>query len=244
MKPQRRERVRHLAQRAGLEPQLKRAAQLLDPMSRRIRRDTDHLTVLLAATLDRDSSCVDVGAHAGDVLREMLRCAPDGRHVAFEPLPELAAGLERDFPQVDVHNAALSDAPGRAQFTVVDGAPEQSGLRTEAAAGTRQIDVDVQTLDTALPEDFAPRLVKIDVEGAEIEVVRGGVETIRRHRPIVVFEFGLGGADRFGHTPGDMYELLVGELGMRIYDIDGHGPYDARAWDEVFTKPLWNFIAR
>lgn len=228
----------------GVEPQLKRAAQALDPMARRIRRDEDHLKVALAACLDEDSNCVDVGAHAGDVLREMLRCAPRGRHVAFEPLPAFAERLSREFPGVDVRNAAVSSAPGRAQFVHVPEAPELSGLHDSQHAGGVPIDVDVQTIDTALPADYVPRLLKIDVEGAEVEVMRGAVETLRRHRPVVIFEHGLGGADRYGHGPRDVWDVLVGEAGLRIYDIDGDGPYDLARFEAVFTESLWNFIAR
>ena len=41
-----------------------------------------------------------------------------------------------------------------------------------------------------------------------------------------------------------MYDLLTGEAGMRIYDIDGRGPYTAAEFDDVFSQPLWNFVAR
>jgi FkbM family methyltransferase len=239
-----RERVRLAAARVGLEPHLKRAAAAFDPMSRRINRDHEHLTVVLATALGRDSCCIDIGAHAGDVLAEMVRCAPDGKHIAFEPLPAFAERLRTAYPDVDVRNVALSDKSGTAQFSYVPDAPEQSGLVERDAAGSQTIDVEMQTLDAALPDGYVPRLVKIDVEGAEVQVLQGARETIARHRPIVVFEHGLGGADRYGHGPHDVYELLVTEAGLRIYDIDGKGPYSAAEFEAVFTQPLWNFVAR
>jgi FkbM family methyltransferase len=63
--------------------------------------------------LREDADCLDVGAHAGSVLREIVRLAPRGRHVAWEPLPGLAAGLRADFPGVAVREAALADQAGR-----------------------------------------------------------------------------------------------------------------------------------
>jgi hypothetical protein len=62
--------------------------------------------------------CVDVGCHDGVLLRWMMRCAPQGRFLAFEPLPDYYAGLLRDFAceQVRVFNCALSDSEGRTGF--------------------------------------------------------------------------------------------------------------------------------
>jgi hypothetical protein len=59
--------------------------------------------------------------------------------------------------------------------------------------------------------------MKVDVEGAELQVFKGAVETITRSRPLIVFEHGLGGADYYGTSPGDMYDLLAGRCGLRLF---------------------------
>ena len=71
-----------------------------------------HLRLLLAFSLSADSNCIDVGSHRGDVLREMVRLAPLGTHVAYEPVPESCAQLVAAFPQVDVRQAAASNVDG------------------------------------------------------------------------------------------------------------------------------------
>src|SRR5437868_6562966 len=76
-------------------------------VDRRYRLDEAHLRLLLAWALDEGANCVDVGANVGDVLRDIVRCAPRGKHIAFEPLPDLQAQLCRDFPSVEVHRLAL-----------------------------------------------------------------------------------------------------------------------------------------
>ncbi len=53
--------------------------------------------------LRRDSICVDMGAHRGDILRHMVAIAPDGTHRALEALPHLATELRKNFPAVVVH---------------------------------------------------------------------------------------------------------------------------------------------
>ncbi|MGB9184464.1 MAG: FkbM family methyltransferase [Solirubrobacteraceae bacterium] len=216
--------------------------------SRREARDRHAMSVLMAATLSRDAHTVDVGAHSGAVLREIVRCAPAGRHIAYEPIPELAAQLTAAFPAVTVRNAALSDENGEASFVQVDTAPEFSGFRERAYHGfaevaKHQISVKTERLDNSLPEGFAPAFIKIDVEGAELLVLRGARETIRRWRPTIVFEHGIGAADRYETGPADIYELLVDDLDMRIFDLDGAGPYTRQTFDDVFAEPLWNFLA-
>ena len=80
-----------------------------------------------------------------------------------------------------------------------------------------------------LPDGVHPAFVKIDVEGAEEEVLLGALETLRRHRPLVAFEHGLGSADVYGTTPDRIHDLLCGQLGYEIYGLDGDGPYEVRA---------------
>ena len=63
-------------------------------------RDTELLVALMEEVLEPDSDCLDVGAHAGSVLAELVRLAPEGRHIAWEPLPEFAERLRRAYPDV------------------------------------------------------------------------------------------------------------------------------------------------
>jgi FkbM family methyltransferase len=239
-----RERVRSLAARAGVEAQLRSGYRLVNRAARREARDNEHLRVVLAASLTSDASCIDVGAHDGGVLREIVRCAPQGRHIAYEPIPELAAALARDHPQVDVRAAALSDHDGEAGFLHDLTEPMRSTLHAHAftdRGSATTISVRVERLDGALPTNYVPALVKIDVEGAEAEVLRGAVETLRRHRPIVVFEHGAGGES----SPGEVYSILVDETGYRIFDLDGAGPYSLAEFEATYPQPtMWNWIAR
>jgi FkbM family methyltransferase len=239
-----RERVRSLAARAGVESWVTGAYHAFNKAARREALDHEHLRVLLAGSLAADASCIDVGAHDGGVLREIVRCSPKGRHIAYEPLPELAAALARDFPQVDVRTAALSDHDGEASFLHDRTEPMRSTLHAHAFTdleNAREIPVRVERLDGALPGDYVPALVKIDVEGAEAEVLRGAVETLRRHRPVVVFEHGAGGSS----SPAEVYSILVDQAGYRIFDLDGMGPYSLAEFEATYPQPtMWNWIAR
>jgi len=67
----------------------------------RRKGQNDVYDALTAAIMQRalrpESNCIDVGSHGGVILDEMLRLAPNGSHLAFEPLPHLAAALRRKY---------------------------------------------------------------------------------------------------------------------------------------------------
>jgi FkbM family methyltransferase len=200
------------------EEPLKRAHHLLTG-SRNTLYDWQTIAVM-RRVLRRDSHAIDVGAFEGGMLRHMVRLAPQGKHTAFEPQPERYERLARAFPTVDVRACAVGDRTGTVPFHCMVEHPALSGLRRRerdlAGEHAREITVPMETLDHAVPRDRPVHLVKIDVEGAELGVFRGGVELLRRSRPVVVFECGLGGADHFGTTPGALYELVTAEIGLRV----------------------------
>lgn len=210
---------------------------------------SDHFAtrVAMAAALRQGSNAIDVGANVGGVLAEIARLAPEGRHLAYEPLPELHADLERRFPQVEVRCAALSDEAGTSTFSRVVGNPEYSGLRLRGdrppeAREVEEITVRTERLDDAIPDDLEPDLIKVDVEGAEVKVLEGARETLARYRPIVFFEHGEGGADLYGTTSGQLWDLLH-DCGLRVFNVHGEGPFSQGQFEALFEAPQWNYMA-
>jgi FkbM family methyltransferase len=234
----------------GLEDRvvgLKRALE--PPQTTQDRRDHAALATVFAAALAPDANCVDIGAHTGEVLSEIVRIAPDGQHIGFEPLPHLAQRLQQRLPGITVRTLALGASSGRVPFTHVLDRPGWSGLRDRptpdgGAARTETIEVALERLDDVLAPEYVPALIKIDVEGAELGVLQGARRTLAEHHPLIVFEHGLGSADHYGTRPEDVYDLLE-QLGYRIFDLQGSGPYDRSAFTEAFhTAARVNFLAR
>lgn len=200
----------------------------------RNRRDDAALVMVMAAVLRPNSCCVDVGAHAGSFISDMVRIAPEGRHIAFEPLADFAATLAASFPDVDVRNVALGDRSGEAQF-MRRADPAISSLETVPMGedpemwrgpildGAQRVTVPVRRLDDELPDGFVPSLIKIDVEGVENAVLAGAQGTLATHRPVVAMEHSIG-ATHHGYEAGGIYDLLTPN-GLRIFDADGRGPY-------------------
>jgi FkbM family methyltransferase len=219
----------------------------------RNRRDDAALKAVMTAVLRPDSSCIDVGANVGAVLREMVRLAPGGRHLAFEPLSDHAGRLAAEFPQVDVRAVALADRNAEWQFMrrpdsalssleTVPAGEDPETWRGPVLDSAQRVTVPVRRLDDELPEGFAPSLVKIDVEGVEYAVLEGARETLQRHRPVVALEHSIG-ATHHGYEAGGIHEILS-ECGLRLFDSDFGGPYTRDALErEVLGGRMWFFFA-
>jgi FkbM family methyltransferase len=215
------------------------------PGARRLLHEEIAVEAVLAAVLRDDATYVDVGTNRGQLLRVALRAAPAGRHVAFEPIPELAAGLRREFPLLDSRQLALSAQPGSAEFCHFRTMDGWSGLRrslevSDERGAPEYIDVRVSTLDIELA-DLQPRVIKIDVEGAELEVVRGGREVLARAKPFVIFEHVPSASALYGSPPGAVWHELRA-LGYEIFAITGEGPFER---DEFTAREdVVNWFAR
>lgn len=195
--------------------------------ARQLLHEDIAIEAVFAALLRSDATYVDVGTNRGQLLREALRLAPHGRHIAFEPIPTLAAQLRREFPQVDTRELAVSAQPGTAEFCHFRTMDGWSGLRrslevSDERGDPEYIQVQLSTLDSELA-DANPRLVKIDVEGAELDVVRGAHELLARRKPYVVFEHVVAAAALYD-SPSEVLWDSLHELGYEIFSITGVGP--------------------
>ena len=174
---------------------------------------------VMRRALRQDSTCLDLGAHIGDILRQMLTIAPQGRHHAVEAIPHLAARLKSEFPMVQVHGCAVADKDGEAMFNFVENRPSHSGLQQRAYPLPdpiiKQIPVKVCRVDDLIPEDVKVDLIKCDIEGGEYHAFLGAMKTLQRCKPIVVFEFGLGGADYYKTTPDMMFSVIT-DAGLNV----------------------------
>jgi len=214
---------------------------------RRNHLDEKHLKLLLSFVLRPDSNCLDVGAHRGLFLREFRRLAPVGHHIAYEPIPSLCSLLGQQFPEMDVRERALSTQSGCSTFVHVIDAPAYSGFqerRYPRTMSTEEISVVTERLDDHLPDGWLPDFVKIDVEGAEGLVVAGGLDTLRRAKPVIAFEHGCRAGEQFGTSDDAMYALFCEDLGLRLFDMDGNGPLGLEQFrDELATGMRWNWVA-
>lgn len=241
-----RETLIETATKLGIENQLRELRMSL-PTNRRFRMHEHNLRLLMTFILREDSNCIDIGVYRGRVIEEMIRLAPRGKHIAYEPQPERYEELITRFPSVDFRKVALSNEEGETTFNNVKNMPGYSGMREISYPRRPQIEkftVRMEKLDNSLPEGYVPTLIKIDVEGAERLVLEGGIKTITAHKPTIIFEHGKAGANYYDTKPRDMYDLLVGQVGLRIFDLDGNGPYTLQQFEQSCAEDKrWDYVA-
>lgn len=157
--------------------------------------------------------CVDVGAHKGEFLSYFTRLAPQGKHLAFEPIPQFYNSLKKHWRnRVQIFPYALSDRKGKSEFQWVKNAPAYSGLKRRKYAISKPeietIEIETRCLDDFLDKNRPLRFIKIDVEGAEFLVLKGAKEILKKNRPFILFEFGLGASDYYQNTPQELFQFF------------------------------------
>lgn len=166
-----------------------------DAQLKYLKSSFDEELVRLAGGLPADSVVWDVGANCGVFA---FSCPSGSQIVCFEADPFLAGLLRRSAREnrdltVEVREEAVSDSNGKATFVIAAHGRATNHLSnvpgSTMSGGERQrITVQVLTLDSFLAATRAPTFIKIDVEGAEREVLRGARRVLESCKPIIYLE--------------------------------------------------------
>ncbi len=184
---------------------------------------------------------VDVGANVGVFSTLVGTRIPGVRITAVEPFPPVREDLEDNLAlnelDVTVVDSAVSDAAGEATFEVLD-RDVLNRLAPDGGGSGGGITVPVTTLD-ALVGDDVPALIKIDVEGSELLVMKGARRVLARSddAPVLLFEH-AGYCRHFGIPPAEVRTFL-GRFGYHIHLLDG----DLTPWHSDELPPTLNVIA-
>jgi FkbM family methyltransferase len=166
----------------------------------------------------------DVGANIGFFTLVGARLVgPTGRVVAFEPVPWCAEAVGRnielnDLDHAEIREEAVGAEAGHARLLVVGEASWSHLASTGRHADVRdEIDVEVTTIDELVAADAVPPpdVLKVDTEGAELQVLDGMRETLARHRPAIVCEL---------HATNERFAAAMDELGYRTTNLDEPWP--------------------
>jgi FkbM family methyltransferase len=172
--------------------------------------DTD-VQFALSRLVRPGTTCYDIGANVGFTAILAARCVEaSGRIFCFEPLSENAVQIRvnanlNGFTQIQIHQVALGEADGEAEFRVSH-APTWGRLAvagaTPAESGITR--VPVRKLDSIVAAESIPdpQFIKMDVEGAEAGVLAGARSLLERARPVMVIEL--------HHTYQAVVDALVG----------------------------------
>jgi len=195
-------------------------------------RDNAGVAAFLRSHLRPGLTVVDVGANVGDVAAVAAECVTArGRVIAFEASPENAARLRelfRHMPYVEVHHAAVTDAPGTLTLHLDAKSSKRHSLFEDAVSVRGEsVTVPAVTLDAICADVRRVDFLKIDAQGAEARILAGARRLLERDRPVILFELWPKGMAAAGSSPADVFSLLD-SLGYRSVRLSVKGRQKSR----------------
>lgn len=173
----------------------------------------------------------DIGANIGWYSLHLSQQEPQAKIYAFEPVPtthqRLLINLARNEAgaRVTPVSGGLSDTPGAFDMFVpaTSGSPAASLNELHPGEGSRRVSCRFTTLDKFIDDNGVEQLdfLKCDVEGAELRVLKGGVNSLVRFKPAVVIELLRKWSAAFGYHPNDVLDLFAA-LGYVCYGVAEH----------------------
>lgn len=189
----------------------------------------------------------DIGANIGAYTLLMAKeVGTEGKIFSFEPNPEVRERLRSNVmfnqfsERVEIVKLALSDTSGNAQLYIPRPDIINRGvgsLQEIAGFPSDKISVQVDSLDAFVNSADVDKLdfIKIDTEGYDAKIIRGGKQTIERYRPIILFEVNFLAHQKANEDIDSIREMLV-RLGYRFFTVGYFGhlkalPFGARLPD-------------
>ncbi|MTV39990.1 FkbM family methyltransferase [Duganella radicis] len=168
----------------------------------------------------------DIGANIGWYALNIAASRRATTVYAFEPIPTTYGHLSTNLAlnasaNIKPHNFGLSERAGEFTFYYPpEGSGNASAVNLTGRDDVRTAQCQVRTLDDYTAETGARvDFIKCDVEGAELLVFKGGLQTIARDKPIVLSEILRKWSAKFNYNPNEIFTLFRG-LGYEVYTAE------------------------
>jgi FkbM family methyltransferase len=189
--------------------------------------EADNVRLLQALT--RPGTCLfDVGTNIGLMAIPVLHAQPHSRVISFEPSPNVLDSLRLTIAKSGCQDRwtlvekAVGAEVGNVNFSLSDQVNSLfDGIRpTNRVASVRQIEVELTTVDETWRSLGSPQvsIIKIDVEGAELDVLRGARECLKKERPSVLMEWNRQNLTAYCCAPELLMEFAT-EVGYKILSV-------------------------
>ena len=172
---------------------------------------------MLFRLLEDGLNIFDVGANIGWYSLHFAKSFPNSTIQAFEPIPATFGYLEANIglnqaTQVHPHNFGLSDREGELMFYFDPrGSGGASAVDLQETGAAQKVLCKIQRLDSFVAKTGARvDFMKCDVEGAELLMLTGGVETLKKFKPMVFAEMLRKWAAKFNYHPNKIIEFMAG----------------------------------
>ncbi len=199
------------------------------------------------------ATVIDVGAHTGrHAIPLAAQVGVSGIVHAFEPIPEIRSQLVQNLESAEVNNVviypfALASKPAEVQFHYIPNLPQESGIKARHTYNSptdppKLLKLYAHSLDDMFSKtDVA--FVKIDIEGGELDMLEGSVQTLTNSRPVVSFECGAASFLGYHDRPQDLFRLFH-DRGYAVYSILGSQIPDEQTFREAtHAQEVWDYVA-
>lgn len=163
---------------------------------------------LIAALPTDRSRFLDIGAHIGSVFSKVHRENKSVSITAIEAEKDKADSLASRFPYCKVLNFAVGEEDCTATLNIFESSGYNSIVREKSGVVLAEQQVQLRMIDTLFPDESF-ETIKIDIEGAELGALRGGVSLIQRSRPTILFESTGVGENSLGYSASKLFNWFV-----------------------------------
>ena len=182
--------------------------ELVFPDNLLLQAATTFLRYPIMEDSDVPGLVVDVGMCVGAFTVAIRQCLPNCRVIGFEPYPPAWDYLEHNvgkMKDVEIRHLALSDRAGQVSLSYPN-ALVRLGNSSIYGDGINAYDAPTARMDDEIHEPVC--FLKIDVEGAELDVLRGAEQTLTTYHPVTMIEMKNRHQRRAGRTTADILETM------------------------------------
>ena len=154
--------------------------------------------ILLDQFIKKGDYCFDIGANKGHYIYKLSKLTHSEKIFAFEPIPKNYRFLKNVFPQSKIFKYALSNEVGlkKMKIPIVNNklldtrAKIDFNILEKNESDYKKIEIECSTLDLFVKQYSIIKIdfLKIDVEGHELNILKGGINSIKKFRPIILIE--------------------------------------------------------
>ncbi len=208
-----------------------------------------YVTLNILKMIGDNSIIFDVGANLGWYTINIVKTITNCKIYSFEPIEETFIKLNT--------NLALNNLSHRYTYNfgfynenkcleffydiAASGASSMENLRELAT--TKKVKCNVKRLDDFVKQNHLEKLdfIKCDVEGSELLVYKGGLESIKKFKPVIFSEMLRKWSAKFGYHPNDIIDLF-GDIGYKCFVISNKGLKEFGRVDEDTIETNYFFL--
>ena len=192
----------------------------------------------------------DIGAHLGLISALFCAANPKNRVISFEPSPLSRERLQAiidlnelgDRMRIEQSGIGEKSATVKMEFDPVGGYVQSQRFDHSMWGAPQPIDVKIESIsDAANRLSVIPQFLKIDIEGYEFEAIKGSLEFMKRHKPLLFLEIHLNYLEARQLSAKSLVMMLI-EAGYRFYASGGAALKASDIYDSPL--PIVRIIAR